>query len=305
MFKRILVPLDGSSLAEYALAPAMALARALEAEVLLLRSIPMVQPVFALPAVLSGEVDGELTRLSSEGRRQEAQDYLAAMRRRYECPGCLVHYVTPEGDPAAAIVDVAAEREVDLVVMSTHGQTGVRRAVFGSVTERVLHRVHCPTLVVRTPDPIRRVLITLDGSPLGERVLPPALAVARALGAQVILLRVNEAMLNPLEIGLMWDVEPMADEKITAQYHRGAERYLAALAAREGLSDEALVVLDGAAAERIEEFARLAGIDLIAMSTHGHSGLRRWLYGSVTTRVMRGGERSMLIVRPPSEALSG
>ena len=304
MFKRILVPLDGSALAEYALGPAMALARALEAEVLLLRSLPILQPVFALPAVLSGQIDSDLARPSSDGRH-EAEDYLAAARRRYECHNCAVHYLTPEGDPAGCIVDVAAERDVDLVVMSTHGQTGVRRAVFGSVTERVLHGVHCPTLVVRTPNPIRRVLITLDGSPLGERVLPPALAVARALAAQVTLLRVSEATLNPLELGLMWDVEPLADEKIAAEFRRAAERYLAEVAAREGLSDAAQVVLEGAAADRIEDFARLAEIDLIAMSTHGHTGLRRWLYGSVTARVMHSGERSMLIVRPPGEALSG
>lgn len=304
MFKRIMVPLDGSPLAEYALVPAMGLARALEAELLLLRSVPIVQPVFALSAALSGEFDSDLQQLSSDSRRHEAQDYLAATRRRYECPGCVVHYVTPEGDAAGAIVDVARERGVDLVVMGMHGQGGVRRAMFGSVTERVLHGIHCPTLVVRAPDPIRRVVVTLDGSPLGERVLPPALTIARALGAQVTLLRVIEAALNPLELSLMWDVEPMADERIAGEYRRAATRYLAEVAAREGLSGETQVVLEGAAVERIEEFARLADIDLIAMSTHGHTGLRRWLYGSVTAKVMRGSERSMLIVRPPQEVLS-
>ncbi len=85
-----------------------------------------------------------------------------------------------------------------------------------------------------------------------------------------------------------------------------AESYLAGIAAREGLTQaDTVLVLEGLPAERIEEYARLADIDLIAMSTHGRTGLRRWLYGSVTHRVMRGCHRSMLIVRPPDEALRG
>ncbi len=308
MFTKILVPLDGSALAEQALGPALALARAVSAEVVLLRSVATTQPVFALSSALSGQFESRVEDSLFANRRQATQEYLGSLQRRYQCPGCVVRAVDEIGEPAAAIVDVAHERGVDLIVMSTHGETGVRRAVWGSVTERVLHGAGCPVLVVRTPDPIRRVLITLDGSALGERVLPPALAVARALGAQIVLLRITETpLLNPLEIGMMWDMEPSLDDQDVITAARGAaERYLANLAAREGLTQaDTTLVLEGLPAERIEEYARLADIDLIAMSTHGRTGLRRWLYGSVTHRVMRGCHRSMLIVRPPDDALRG
>ena len=308
MFTKILVPLDGSALAEQAVRPAMALARAAGAEVLLLRSVASVQPIFVLSSALTGQFEsgGDDDGLAS--RQQVAHEYLTGIQRRYEQPGGVVRVVAEIGEPAAAIVDVARERGVDLIVMSTHDGTGVRRAVWGSVTERVLHGADCPVLVIRSPAPIRRVVIALDGSELGERVLPPALAVARALGAQVILLRVSDApVLNPLEISMMWDMEPsVADQDMLAAARRAAGRYLDDVAARAGLSEgDTTLVLEGAPADRIDEYARLTDVDLIAMSTHGRTGLRRWLYGSVTHRVMRGCHRSMLIVRPPDEALSG
>jgi len=306
MLKKILVPLDGSPLAEQALGPALALARAVSAEALLLRSVTSMQPIFALSSALTGQFESGLEDGLSASRQQAVEEYLAGIQRRHECPGCVVHTVAEMGEAAAAIVDVAHDENVDLIVMSTHGETGVRRAVWGSVTERVLHGADCPVLVVRSADPIRRVLVALDGSELSERILPPAFDVARALGAQVILLRVSETpLLNPLEIGMMWDMEPpLADQDVVAAARSAAERYLADIAAREGLADDVVtVVLEGLAADRIEEYARLADIDLIAMSTHGRTGLRRWLYGSITTRVMRSGHRSMLILRPPGDAL--
>lgn len=308
MFRKILVPLDGSALAEQALGPAMALARAVSAEVVLLRSVTTAQPVFALSSALTGQFESRVEDSLFANRRRATQEYLSGLQQRYQCPGCVVRAVDEMGEPAAAIVDVAHERGVDLIVMSTHGQTGMRRAVWGSVTERVLHGAGCPVLVVRSPEPIRRILIALDGSELGERVLPPALAVARALGAQIILLRVSETpLLNPLEIGMMWDMEPpLADQDVITAARGAAERYLADIAAHEGLTQtDTVLVLEGLPAERIEEYVRLSDVDLIAMSTHGRTGLRRWLYGSVTHQVMRGCRRSMLIIRPPDEALRG
>lgn len=309
MFTKILVPLDGSAPAEQALGVAGALARAGSAELLLLRTV---QPAYVpLPVTvgLPNEFEWPWPPLAGPEQQQEARDYLAAVARRHECAGCVVHTCSHEGDPAGVIVDTAAAEGIDLIVMSAHGRTGMRRAVFGNVTERVLHSAACPVLLTRTADPIRRVLVALDGSPLGERALPPALAVARALGACVVLLRVNDLLpLNPLEVSLMWEWEPGPSEKqVEEEMHRAAESYLRDVAARHGLGpDEAqLLVLDGAPADRIQEYARLTTIDLIAMSTHGRTGLRRWLYGSVTSKVMRGSERAMLIVRPPEEELRG
>lgn len=304
MFKKVLVPLDGSPLAEQAMIPAVQLARALKAEMLLLRSI---QPVYTMMPVVAGEYEWAWPEYAREDSRREIRDYLEVVRRQHECPDCAIRAITHEGDPAGVIVDTVAEEGIDLIIMSTHGQTGVRRAVFGSVTERVLHSVACPVLVTRSADPIRRVLIALDGSELAELAVPPALEIARALGARVILLRVNEMLpLNPLDVTMSWDWDAEAPQrKLVGELRQTAETYLRDIAARYELSaaDVQTIVLDGSPVDRIQEFARLYGIDLIAMSTHGRTGLRRWLYGSVTAKVMRGSDRSMLIVRPPEEEL--
>jgi nucleotide-binding universal stress UspA family protein len=254
--------------------------------------------------MMATEFEWSLPPAARPERQQEARDYLATVAQRHECAGCTVHIRAEEGDAAGVIVDTAAAEAVDLIVMSDQRRTSLR---LGNVTERVLHSVACPVLLTRTADPIRRVLVALDGSPLGERALPPALAVARALGAQVVLVRVNDQLpLNPLEAGLMWEWEPLSsDEPAVDEMRHAAEAYLREVVARHGLGpDEAqTLVLDGAPADRLQEYARLSAIDLIAMSTHGRTGLRRWLYGSVTAKVMHGTDRAMLIVRPPGEVL--
>lgn len=303
MFKKILVPLDGSLTAEAALEAAMQLGRAFQAEILLVRSI---QLAYAGMPMTAG-ADWVWPQYEVEDSRREVNDYLETIRRAHDCPDCHVRSVALEGDPASCIVDTAQEEDVDLIVMTTHGQTGIRRAVFGSVTERVLHSVDCPVIVTRSKEPIRRILITLDGSPLAEQAIPSALELARAVNARIILLRVNEIVpVNPVEVAITWDWDiPEPEQKLLNERRRAAESYLKEVVTQFDLSDCEVetIVLDGTPVDRIQEFARLYGIDLIAMSTHGHTGLRRWLYGSVSSKVMRGSHCSMLIVRPPEMEL--
>lgn len=304
MFNKILVPLDGSPLAEEAMITAMAVAKAAKAEVLLLRSI---QPVYTMMPVVAGEYEWIWPEYAREDSRREIRDYLNSVKAAYECPECEVSTIAQEGDPASVIVDTADEEGVDLIVMSTHGQTGVRRAVFGSVTERVLHSVSCPVLVTRTKEPIRRILITLDGSELSERAMAPALEIAQSVGASIILLRINEILpVSPIEAATGWEWEVSEPkQRLMGELRQAAEAYLREIILRYNLNpaDVQTIVLDGSPVDRIQEFARLYGIDLIAMSTHGHTGLRRWLYGSVSIKVMRASECSMLIIRPPIEEL--
>lgn len=302
MLHNILVPLDGSIAAETALVPAMQIARSTAAELLLLRALEM--NYIAMPMVAGG-YEWTLPVAELENGRREIADYLAGVRRLHDCAACHVRALVMEGDAASCVVDTAADEACDLIVMSTHGHTGVRRVLFGSVTERVLHAAPCPVLITRAKDPIRRILITLDGSVLGESVLAPALEIARAVEARVILMRVNEVIpLNPLDMAASWDWDiPEPEKKLMGERRQAAEAYLREVAGRHDLSPTEVetIVLDGAPVDRIQEFARLYNIDLLAMSTHGHTGLRRWLYGSVTAQVMRGSHCSMLVVRPPQE----
>jgi nucleotide-binding universal stress UspA family protein len=189
MFNKILVPLDGSAIAEQALAPAMALAKAVEGKVILLRSLI---PVYSTMPVVAYEYAWAWSENGPEINLQEGRKYLETIEQSCQQPGVSLQTIVQEGDAASVIVDTAATEKADLIVMSAHGQAGVRPWLLGSVTERVLYGATCPVLLIRSTQPISRIAITLDGSCLAERALQPGLELAAKLGAHVTLLRVNE-----------------------------------------------------------------------------------------------------------------
>jgi nucleotide-binding universal stress UspA family protein len=300
MLKKILVPLDGSQLAERALGPALRLAQEDGTEILLVR-VPIRSQMF-IPA------EGGYGLLYPERAEAEARDEALAYLRDVQTAragrnyGLRVKLV--EGEVAGALVDVAQEEKVDLIVMSSHGYSGLTRWVLGSVAEKVLHGAPCPVLVIRSPQPFSQALITLDGSPLAAQALEPTLAVARCLGATVTLLRVlPEVDLNDVK-GLD-EYELGLSTRLVEELHETAETYLAELAQTYGRPSQPIKVevRSGPAADTILKYAELHDIDLIGMATHGRAGLRRWIYGSVTEKVLHSAGCSMLIVRPGEQDL--
>lgn len=289
--KRFLVPLDGSPLAECALPVACELARRTNGVLVLLRSPEYVEA--QLPSAV------EFSLYLPQGRdltdyyhkvREETKAYLAAVARRVGAD-VTVETLVEEGERAGAIVDAAADEAIDLIVMTTHGRTGLSRWVLGSVAERVLHEAPCPVLILRSghacagdsqkaAGALRSILIPLDGSPLAEEALPIGLALAETLGGAVTLLRV--------------------------QPPGASDGYLESAAARCGDRDvplraETLIRADAgssAVAQAILDYAEQNDVGLIAMSTHGRSGLQRWVYGSVTQKLVGHSNRAMLVVRP-------
>jgi nucleotide-binding universal stress UspA family protein len=191
-------------------------------------------------------------------------------------------------------------------VMSSHGYSGLARWLLGSVAEKVLRGADCPVLVVRSIMPITRILITLDGSPLSAHVLEPAMQIARRTLADVTLLRALPP-LDPYELQAMDAHEAGLGQRLREELRDQAQTYLWSAAepyARQGMTIHTVVEY-GEAAQTIMDYAERAEIDLIAMATHGRTGLRRWRYGSVTEKVLRATGRSMLVVRPPDAELSG
>lgn len=298
MFKKILVPLDGSELAEWALPTALKLAQAVQGEVILLRSTI---PVYTTMPAIANEYDWVWPEYAREQMRTEAREYLEEIKESHALPEVSIQTMNVEGDAASMIVDTAVDQAVDLIVMSTHGWSGFKRWMLGSVTEHVLHTGCCPVLAIRSSNPIGRVAVTLDGSELAEEAIEPALALASALKVGVKFLRVSE----PLPVGsepsmqFEWDVSQEMAYRIGQDHRKEAETYLHEVVRRVDRYnvDVQSSVVEGQAEEKILEFAKLHGIDLIAMSTHGRSGLRRWLFGSVTAKIMRSFDGHMLIVR--------
>ncbi|MBI5568199.1 MAG: universal stress protein, partial [Chloroflexi bacterium] len=291
------VPLDGSPLSERALPPALAVARSAgdqSADVhLMLARVP----------ALAGSHEPPTGR-SLEVARREIRTYLAGVRQA-QSPDTNLTTLIPEGDVASAIVDTAAAERIELIVMSTHGYSGLTRWVLGSVTEKVLRTAPCPVLAIRTPDPIQHIAITLDGSELSERALEPGLELAQRLHADVTLLRcvpyaaINGA-LDEIERGLgrrmQQDLIDEAADYLATRSERSAR---SASYAQSGLEIKTEVRV-GPAADNIYEFVETYHTDLIVMATHGRTGVQRWVYGSVTEKVLHSIKTSLMVVRPVS-----
>lgn len=300
MFSKILVPLDGSKLAEQALPTALKLATAVGGEIILMR-VPQYHEVMTMASV-----GGEMPPVALSGDDStEAEAYLNELALFHQRDN--VHFSTRlgDGDPASAIVDIAAAEQVDLIVMSTHGRTGLARWAMGSVAEKVLRAATVPILILRDDHPIERIMITLDGSKLAATVLDPTMEIAQALGANVTLLRVQpyESHANRLEIDEYMRFEYGLDKNLDDLTRKRIRWYLEDILdqySHRGVPLQYAIVM-GFPADEILDYAAKEQIDLIAMSTHGRTGLSRWVYGSVTEKVLRGTEHAMLVVRSSVE----
>jgi nucleotide-binding universal stress UspA family protein len=149
-FEKILVPLDGSEFAEMALEPAVAIARAMGSQLVLFRvaqPIPRTRALAEMPDVYNDVVAATF---------REAEDYLQDVRARFPEGNIVVEYRPGEQGVARQILDYGQEHSIDLIVISSHGYTGVKRWAYGSVTEKVLRGACCATLVVRCLDQEKR-----------------------------------------------------------------------------------------------------------------------------------------------------
>jgi nucleotide-binding universal stress UspA family protein len=236
---------------------------------------------------------------------QKTSHYLTAVQKSCLADDLSVMFDVREGDVASEIVSVAQRTNAGLIIMSSHGYSGMDRWVMGSVTEKVLHAAPCPVWVVRTLVAPRHVLITLDGSELAEKVLPAAIEIARSFDALITLLRVVPELtaedVSSLEANMAGLSRHYSDELLTE-----ANDYLVRVAGRfeDGPADIQTAVRFGSAAETILDYTDRHGVDLVAMTTHGRTGLRRWLYGSVTQKVLDQLSISTLVARSNADDLA-
>lgn len=295
MFKKIVVPLDGSLLAEQALSFLPRFVSPLQTHIDL---VCVVQPwVYALGM-------SEATPISVINDLHENwQAYLHQQEIFLQGLGYTVQSHVLEGDIAAEILALAANKNADLIVMSTHGRSGFRRLALGSVAERVLHNATIPLLLVRegaalhTTNPIEHLLVPLDGSSFAERSIPLAVELSTQTGATLTMLRVVQD-LDAQNKQIIFKSEEAAEEAVN-QWKLLATRYLDELA--KGIKAEGVkvssMVLSGDPENLIGTIAETLPADLIVMSTHGRSGVSRWVYGSVANKVLRTASCPVLLVR--------
>ncbi|MGH7409082.1 MAG: universal stress protein [Candidatus Methylomirabilales bacterium] len=286
--KRLLVPLDGSPLAEAILPVAEAWAKEEEAEVILLRGV--------LARHASGGGDPEIQVRAVE----EGEVYLQAVADRLERRGLKrVRWAVGYDEPVAAIGQAVTQEGVDLVAMATHGRSGLSRLLLGSVAEAVVRSARVPVLLIRgqsawKPWATGKILVPLDGSELSECILPVVERLAGPRDLTIILFDV----IDPLPSSAVSETS-MQPHQLMALRREDAEGYLAKVAEPlmgKGLRVECAVRY-GRAAETIAAFAGRERADLIAMATHGRSGLSRLLLGSVAAGVLRSASVPLLLFK--------
>jgi nucleotide-binding universal stress UspA family protein len=297
----ILVPLDGSSLAEHALPCAVTLARGLGSELVLLRAIWIAPEILDMLGESSVEFNTLVAHLEAE-----ATGYTSALAQQLREAGLNAKHVVQHGPAAETIVDYASLNDISQIVMATHGYSGIKRWTHGSVAERVLQTAQVPLLLVRVdgqdassdwqrPARCRRILVPLDGSSLAEQILPAAVRIAQAMSGELMLLQVPIAQMA----GWTTSEWPAPVLSMLATAEENAQAYLSNVAGR--LTQQGIVVSTatriGSVANAIVEYAEDNQVDLIALCTHGRTGLARWALGSVADRVLRASNTPILLIR--------
>jgi nucleotide-binding universal stress UspA family protein len=298
MFNRIVVPLDGSETAEVALPYARALARGLKVSVELLCVIDLAEVVRTQSIV----EDISPNSVAQTDDRKRA-GYLSVVSRTFaDVP---VEYNIENGDAASVIIQSAAAHDGSLICMASHGRSGVSRCFLGRVAEKVLHGVRAPILIIRATEGalitgekrLAGVIATLDGSAVAEQVLPLVAALARDLDLDVNLFRAYEIPYGTDAAGRSSGINL---ETPNAQIRRRSCAYLEQQCdalRKAGLQKLSYTASEGYCAYEIVRHARNYPNKLIAMCTHGRSGVKRWMLGSVAETVARHSGAPMLIVR--------
>ena len=297
---QILVPLDGSPLAEQVLPCAMALSRGLGAELVLLGAVSIPPDTEEILDRAGVRADALLEEL-----RAEATEHLCQVVDELRDRGMEARHVIQKGPAAEAIVRYAEQMDVRQIVMATHGYNGPNRWTHGSVAERVVQSASVPVLLMRVKemqyrDPrqpvcFQRILVPLDGSVRAERVLPVVMPIAEALGCELVLFQVPIVYVSDWMTG-DWSMPVQGILAAAEQDARTYLEYIASRLQRNGL-EVSIATEIGAVAASIIQYAEDTGVDLIAMCTHGRTGLRRWTLGSVADRVLRAGRVPLLLVR--------
>jgi len=296
MFDHILVPLDGSSLAECVLPHVIAIANAFDARITLLRVLEHPR----VPA-LSQSIDP----LEWQLFKSEAEAYLNGVKTRLQDFGLQSRSALKEGQAAESIIDFAYRSDIDLIILSSHGQSGLSGWNISSIVQKIILRAYTSALIVRAYQSTdqdlanlgyRQLLVPLDGSQRAENVLPSTMILSRFYGSQLLLAHLvctpellSRTPLAPNEIEMV--------NQIIERNRQEATRYLEEIRSRSTSGvDTRLHIGEGHSIE-LHNLVEIEDVDLVVMSAHGYSGNPKWPYGSVTLSFIAYGTTPLLIVQ--------
>lgn len=290
MIQKILVPLDGSDSSEIALPLAEAIVEKSSASIFLI--------------TIAGLESQNLEPLYQSYLEQVKEKLQARLRSYRASPATKVEIHVLKGNPAEEILGYADEINADIIVMAGRGSTGHGPWLLGSIATRVTVASTKPVLVVknRTENSalehdklFKKILVPLDGSTAGEAAMPFTGELASATGSELILFHAVQPAASWIDAGIggtYASIEVPEDVKaITLNYLEGLRKRLL----KKGLNVK-VVVQDGSPAELIINYAKTEAVNVISISTHGRTGISRWVFGSVTEKILRYGSTSVLVV---------
>lgn len=300
MYTKLLIPLDGSKTAEQVLPYARFFTNRFHKPVELLAALDI--------AELSSHISiGQSRFLSTlvEDSMQSSETYLKRIAHTFD--GADVKRTVDKGRAAEVIIDKGAADTGMLIAMATHGRSGVNRWLLGSIAEKVLRATANPLMLIRAKAnaksegeaSLKSIIVPLDGSELAESVLPLAAGLANKLDLAVILFRGYK---TPYSVYGDRDGYYAIDvDKSTAETRNDAHDYLEEKAAELknlGVAKISCLTKEGMSADEIIKAARETPDGLIVMCSHGRSGVKRWVLGSVTETVVRHADSPVLVLRP-------
>jgi nucleotide-binding universal stress UspA family protein len=292
MWKKILVPLDGSNLAELALAYAEEIAVAFKSELVLL--------------YVNEPKEDQYRKMHKLYMEEVAEGVKERFKKRAR-----LKTVVLSGEPAEEIIKYSEKNDISVIIMASHGRSGITGWVMGGVASKLLHTAKVPVMLIRTSKLpkkaprerlLERVLLPLDGSKAGEAAVPYAKKLIDKLGSEVILFEVVAGGQHVRTVGgldyILYPEPEMELAKTEAKEY--LDKLSQHLAAKKGKVSVSLKVGDDVAGEIIK-FAKGKKVGLIAISAHGHSGIEKWVFGSTASKIVQSSKIPVLVVRTPKE----
>ena len=287
-YRRILVPLDGSELAERAIPYSKTIAKTKGSELIL----------FTVSLAMVEQMDRPM------------KAYLELNANELQSQGIKTSTAIAYGNIADEIIGFADKSKIDLIIISTHGYSGIKRWVLGSVARKVLYGTCAHVLLIKSKAPkvsqveFKKVLLPLDGSPFSETPIPSVEELLKGTEAEIVLTVISEPPLVPSygdrPINPTWERHQAT---LWADMQKQASEYLKKLEAeieKRGAKAKSQVIQGelGKVAEGIMRVAQKENVNLIAMATHGRTGASHWVYGSIANRIVEQSVQPVLLIRP-------
>lgn len=296
MFEHILVPLDGSRLAECVLPHAVALAQAFDAQVMLLQVVERSRPDVESQAIAP---------LDWYMRKSEAKAYLDEVAARLQEAGVRTEKTLLEGKAAERIIEFVHDQDVELILLSSHGRSGLSGWNISSVVQKVVLRVYATVMLVRSYRPVtddlmglryKRLMVPLNGSQRAECVLPLATQLANFHQCPLLLAHVVSKPEIPRHVPLSEEETKLREQLIEVNRRKGTQ-YLEKLKPRLPLGVQTRLLLSEHPAEALHKLVDEEEVDIVLLSAHGYSGKTQWPYGNTTLNFIAYGTTPLLIMQ--------